>query len=91
MAHPECKRCSRFIYSAELEIGVCNSCQKKQAELDAMRRRYAGIRFKDRYDLRNMMFRLRRQRLSLRKIAYVLNMDLDDIVFEWDQAIFDGR
>ena len=91
MAHPECQKCARWIYSAELETGICHACTKKQAELDALRRRYAGIRFRDRYDLRRMMIRLRRRRLSLRKIAYVLNMDLDDIVFEWDQAVIDGQ
>ena len=91
MAFPECSKCARWIYSTELKTGICHACTKKQAELDAMRRRYSGIRFHDRYHLRNVMFGLRRQRLSLRKIAYILDMDLDDIVFEWDQAILDGR
>ena len=62
--------------------------RKEQMCLHIARERFGYLKAKP---LRDAVIILRAERLSLRKIAYILDVDIAAIVFQWDVVLQNAR
>ena len=82
-----CKSCGRrLFFSAEM----CVECEKRVEKMEKLKRHYSQQRLNG-YALRYAIIDLRREKLSLKTIAYILDKPVDLITSAWDLILQDGQ
>ena len=76
----ECTQCRAFMFFSD-DANTCNRCQKKNAKLDGLRDYY---RFNKGIPLKDAVLDCRRYGLSLRKIAKILDRDLQAVIHVYE-------
>ena len=83
----ECKVCGKhMLFSAEM----CVKCEKEVERIAELKRHYSQQRLNG-YALRYAIIDLRREKLSLKTIAYILDKPVDLITSAWDLILQDGQ
>ena len=82
----QCKSCGRYRY---FSADMCVQCEKEVARIEALRRHYSRQKLNG-YDLRYVIIDLRREKFSLKNIAYITDKDLQLIVNAWEFILQDG-
>ena len=81
-----CKSCGkRLFFSAEM----CVECENGVEKMEAFKRHYSQQRLNG-YALRYAIIDLRREKYSLKNIAYILDRDIDLITDAMDLILQDG-
>ena len=82
-----CKVCGKhMLFSAE----TCVKCENDVKTIEDLKRYYSTQRITG-YDLRYVMIDLKRQKFSLKNIAYILDKDIQLIVNAWELILQDGQ
>ena len=82
-----CKFCGKHIlFSAD----ACTRCEKEVAKIAELKSHYSQQRLNG-YELRYVIIDLRREKLSLKTIAYILDKPVDMIETAWDLILQDGQ
>ena len=82
-----CKVCGKhMLLSAEM----CVKCENEVAKIAKLKSHYSQQRLTG-YDLRYAILDLRREKLSLKTIAYILDKPVDVIVSAWEIILQDGE
>ena len=76
----DCKKCSRFMFFSDNP--TCEPCRKEQRKFTGLRTYYRDLK---EYSLKNAVLDCRRQGLSLRKIASILDRDIRSVENAWDR------
>lgn len=82
----ECKRCSRFMFFGDVD--TCQTCRNEQTKMDGLRTYYREIK---EYSLKYAVLDCRRQGFSLRKIASILDRDINEVSHAFDVLTQDAR
>ena len=67
---------------------VTKQRRKEKMHLHLAKERFGHLKAKP---LRDAVIILKAERLSLRKIAYILDVDVDVVVFQWDVLLQNAR
>ena len=62
-------------------IDTCTRCEKKVSQFNALKAQYRGRKG---YDMCWAVLHCRRHGFSLRRIADILNRDIEDVKWAWD-------
>ena len=82
-----CKSCGkRLFFTAER----CVECENDVKTIEDLKRYYSTQRITG-YDLRYVIIDLKRQKFSLKNIAYILDKDINLITSAWELILQDGQ
>ena len=81
----KCAQCQAFSYFSDDD--TCNRCQKEKAKMDGLRDYY---RYNNGMSLKDMVLDCRRYGLSLRKIAKVLDRDIQQVTHAYENLLQDA-
>ena len=81
-----CKKCGTHMFFSDVD--TCQRCRKRDKQFQTLKLHYQKL--KD-YNLRIAILHCRRHRFSFRKIADILDTDIDTITTQWDIILQDGR
>ena len=82
----DCKKCSRFMFFGDVD--TCQTCRNEQTKIDGLRTYYREIK---EYSLKYAVLDCRRQGFSLRKIASILDRDINEVSHAWDRLTQDAQ
>ena len=82
----KCKSCGRYML---LSADMCAKCAKEVERIEALRRHYSRQKLNG-YDLRYVIIDLKREKYSLKNIAYITDKDLQLITSAWEFILQDG-
>ena len=82
-----CKSCGKHMV---LAADMCVQCEKEVARIEELRRHYSRQKLNG-YDLRYVIIDLRREKFSLKNIAYITDKDINLITNAWDLILQDGQ
>ncbi len=81
-----CKSCGQYLlFSAEM----CMQCQKEIRTIGALKRHYSLQRLAG-YDLRYAIIKLKKDKYTLKNIAFILDKDLEKITNAWEFILQDA-
>ena len=69
---------------------MCEKCEKEVVKIAKLKKQYRQ-RTLNGYELRYAILDLRREKLSLKTIAYILDKPVDLIVSAWELILQDGQ
>ena len=81
----DCKKCSRFMFFGDAEI--CDPCRKEQIKMDGLKTYYKDLK---EYSLKYAVLDCRRQGFTFRKIAFILDRDINEVSHAWDRLTQDA-
>ena len=83
----KCKSCGKYMF---FSADMCVQCEKEVERIEELREHYSGQKLNG-YDLRYVILDLRREKFSLKNIAYITDKSLDLITNAWDFILQDGQ
>ena len=82
----QCKSCGKHML---LSADMCAKCEKELARIEALRKHYSRQKLNG-YDLRYVIIDLRREKFSLKNIAYITDKPVELITNAWEWILQDG-
>lgn len=83
----DCKKCGRFTFFSETDK-TCDPCRKEQVKIEGLKRYYREVK---EFSLKYAVLDCRRQGFSLRKIASILDRDINEVSHAWDRLTQDAQ